>query len=237
MHAFDRWVAVVLAAYVVLGVDSGDGPEHLDAFIAQPIGIGHAGRFSGEQADELQQMVLHNVAQRPDRVVEAAAVLDPEVLCHGDLHAGDPVAIPQWLKDRVGEPQEHDVHGGFFAEEVVDAKDLPLVQMLSQLVIQGAGRVQVVAEGLLDHHPGAGGQVGAGQPIDHWAEQRRRDLQVEHRGVLAVDRFAKVLIGFRVVIVARHHRQPLGEAGKDSFLEGLAAVLDSPARMSPQVFI
>ena len=169
-------------------------------------------------------MVLHHVAQRPDRVVEAAAVLDPEVLGHGDLHAGDPVAVPQRLEDRVGEPQEHDVHGGFLAQEVVDAEDLPLGQMLSQLVVQGAGRSQVVTEGFLDHDPGAVGQVGAGQAVDHLAEQRRRDLQVEHRGVLAFDRFAKALIGFRVIVVARHHRQSFGEAGEDGVIDGLAAV-------------
>ncbi len=130
-------------------------------------------------------MVLHHVAQRPDVVVEAAAVLDSEVLGHGDLHAGDAVAVPQGLEDRVGEPQEHDVHRGFLAEEVVDAVDLPLVQVPSQFVVEGIGRGQVMAEGFLDDDARIGGQVGARQLVDHGAEQRRRDLQVEHRGVLA----------------------------------------------------
>ena len=149
----------------------------------------------------------------------------------------DPVAVPQRLEDGVGEPQEHDVHGGFLAEEVVDAEDLPLGQMLSQLVVEGASRGQVVAEGLLDHDPGAVGQVGAGQAVDHLAEQRRRDLQVEHRGVLALDRLAKAFIGFRVVVVSRHHRQSFGKAVEDRVVDGLAAVGDRRARVGAQFVV
>ena len=34
-------------------------------------------------------MVLDHVAHRPDRVIEAAAVVDPEVLGDRHLHVGD----------------------------------------------------------------------------------------------------------------------------------------------------
>jgi anti-anti-sigma factor len=38
------------------------------------------GRVHGDQGQDLQQVVLHHVAQRADGVVEAAAALDAEVL-------------------------------------------------------------------------------------------------------------------------------------------------------------
>src|SRR6185295_17805827 len=46
-------------------------------------------------------MVLHDVAQRPDRVIETTPVPYAEVLGHGDLHALDVVAVPQRLEDGV----------------------------------------------------------------------------------------------------------------------------------------
>ena len=51
-------------------------------------------------------MVLHNVAQRADRIVELAAVLDADVLGHGDVDFGDAVPVPQRGQRLVGEPQE-----------------------------------------------------------------------------------------------------------------------------------
>jgi hypothetical protein len=92
-----------------------------------------------EQPDELEQVVLHDVAERPDWVVEVAPVRHAEVFGHGDLHALNPVAIPQRLQNGVAEPEEQDVQGRFLAEKVVDPEDLPLVQELAQLGIERPG--------------------------------------------------------------------------------------------------
>ena len=59
-----------------------------------------------------------------------------------------------------------------------------------------------MAEGFFHHDPGAGGEVGMGQALHDAAEQRRRDLEVEHRSVPLFDLLAKALIGFGVVKVA-----------------------------------
>jgi hypothetical protein len=42
-------------------------------------------------------VVLDDVAERADRVVEAPAVVDAEVLRHGDLHRGDVLPVPERL--------------------------------------------------------------------------------------------------------------------------------------------
>ena len=101
-------------------------------------------------------MVLDDVAQRPGRLVEAAAVLDPEALGHGHLDLLDVAAVPDGLEDGVGEPEGEDVLDGLLAHVVVDPVDLALVEGGVDLVVEGDGALQVAAEGLLDDHPGEG---------------------------------------------------------------------------------
>ena len=89
----------------------------------------HAGRrlHHGER-QHLHDVVLHDVAQRAGRLVEAAAVLDADALGHGDLHLLDVAAVPDRLEDGVGEAQRQDVLHRLFAHVVVDAEDLVLVE-------------------------------------------------------------------------------------------------------------
>ncbi len=83
-----------------------------------------------DQRQHLQGVVLDHVAHRPDRVVEAAAVVDAEVLGDRHLHVGDVLAVPDRLQHRVGEAQVGDVHHRLLAEVMVDAQDLVLVEDL-----------------------------------------------------------------------------------------------------------
>ena len=53
-------------------------------------------------------------------------------------------------------PQVEDLVESHLAEEVVDPEELRLVDVLVQLRGQRAGRLEVVAERLLDHDPRVG---------------------------------------------------------------------------------
>ena len=57
-----------------------------------------AGGSIAAAATHLHQVVDDDVAQRADRVVEVAAVLDAEALGHRDLHRRDVVAVPDRLE-------------------------------------------------------------------------------------------------------------------------------------------
>ena len=140
-------------------------------------------------------MVDDDVAQGADRVVEVAAVLDAEALGHRDLDALQGVAVPHRLEHRVGEPEVEHLLQPHLPQEVVDPVDLRLVDVGVQLARQGPGRLLVVAEGLLDDHPGVGRQAGVGQPPDDGAEQERRYLQVVHRLLGPLDRLRHPGIG------------------------------------------
>ena len=157
-------------------------------------------------------MVDDDVAQRADRVVEVAAVLDAEVLRHRDLHALDVVPVPDRLEHRVREPQVEDLLEAHLPEVVVDPEELRLVDVLVELGGQRAGRGQVVAERLLDDDARRLRQPGLGQALDDGAEEERRDLEVEDRVLGALDRLGDALVGRRVGEVALHVGEPGGEA-------------------------
>ena len=150
----DLPVTLVLPPHVAVRVRAGDRLEQVELRVADRIEIGAGGRgLHGHQSQRLQDVVLDDVPQAPDRVVEAAAVLDPEVLRHRDLHGLDVAAVPDRLEHGIREAQVGDVLNGLLAQEVVDPVDLALVQDLVDLVVELDRRVQVVTEGLLDHDP------------------------------------------------------------------------------------
>ena len=78
-------------------------------------------------------MVLDEVAQRPGPFVVPGAAADPDVLGGGDLDVIDVVAVPDRLKQRVGEAQRHQVLDRLLAEVVIDPEDLGLLEDLEQL--------------------------------------------------------------------------------------------------------
>ena len=97
-------------------------------------------------------MVWHHVAQRAGRLVELATLLDADRLCCRDLHVIDAIAIPDRLEQPIGEAERHDALDRVFAQKVVDAEDLILVQRTQDRGIQFARRSQAVTKWLLDHH-------------------------------------------------------------------------------------
>ena len=130
--------------------------------------------------DHLHQVVDDDVAQRADRVVEVAAVLDAEVLRHRDLDGLEVVAVPDRLEHRVREPEVEDLLEAHLPEVVVDPVELRLVDVLVQLVGElawprrGRGRTA-------SRRPPARCSVSpaSAQPLDDPAEEERRDLEVE----------------------------------------------------------
>jgi len=108
----------------------------------------------------------------------------------------------------LAKPQEGDVQDGLFAQEVVDAKDLVFAQRLVQVVVELAGRDEVVAEGLLDHHRRPPGEMGLTEKRHHRREQRRRDLEVEQRPDKALERLGQHLVGSGVCEIAVHVAEP-----------------------------
>ncbi len=126
---------------------------HLDLLVAQRIGLEGGRRLHRHEAEQLEQVVLEEVAAGAGLLVERAAPLDPDRLGHRDLHVVDVAAVPDRLEDAVAEPEDQQVPDGLLAQVVVDAVDLPLPEDLADLAVEADRRVEVAAERLLDDDP------------------------------------------------------------------------------------
>jgi hypothetical protein len=175
---------LVLAAHGVGrdlgGADRLQCPQDLELLVADGVGGEGEGRLHGDQAQELQDVVLHHVAQRARRVVVAGPALHTERFRDGDLHVVDVRRVPQGLEEGVGEAQCEEVLHRLLAEIVVDAEDLVLLEDGPDCLVDGAGGGEVAADRLFHHHPALGGhQVVGRQVLRHRAEQGRCRGEVE----------------------------------------------------------
>ena len=85
------------------------GVEDLALLGTQPVG-GERGRLlQRDERQQLQQVVLDDVAGGTDPVVVAGAAAQPDVLGHGDLHVVDVVGVPDRFEELVREPHREDV--------------------------------------------------------------------------------------------------------------------------------
>ena len=141
--------------------------------------------------DDLQQMVLHDVADRADFLVKLAAAADAEALGHRDLHVVDVVAVPDRLEERIRKAEEEQVLHRLLAEVVIDAIDGLFVETAMQRFVQFDRRGQVAAERLLDDDAGAIGAAGIAELIGRRREQARRQRQVMQRVLRVAERGAQ----------------------------------------------
>ena len=149
-HAGLVAVAAELAAdHVLLGLIGPNRAQHLGLLVADGLGVRRRRRLHRQVADDLQQVVLDDVADDAGLVVELAAALHAEALGHGDLHVLDVVAVPDRLEERVGEAEIQDVLHRLLAEVVIDAEDgrfgKDLVEDAVQLLRRRRGRARTAS--------------------------------------------------------------------------------------------
>ncbi len=113
------------AAHIVVGHPS-DGPQHVDLPVPEGPFAQVERRFHGQQAQQLEQVVLDHVAEGAGRVVVAGATLEGEGLVPDDVDTLDVLGVPHGLEDPVGEAEPQDVLHGLLAEEVIDPEDVLL---------------------------------------------------------------------------------------------------------------
>jgi hypothetical protein len=215
------------------GRDVPQRAQHLHLLVAHAVGVERRRRLHRQHHQQLQQVVLDDVARDAGLLVEAPAPLDADVLGHRDLHVVDVVAVPQWLEDRVREPEREDVLHGLLAEVVVDAEDLALVAHRVDRPVERARRREVRAQRLLDHDAAeARGVVGVGQQPrgrelrEDRAEALGRDGEVEEpvaaraaRGVDLLEPRAQARERRRVVVAALDPAHALREVVPHGLVE------------------
>jgi hypothetical protein len=214
--ANDITIAAELGAGDVIGVERADGLEELGAGIAHVLVVAAGGGFHAEAGDELEHVVLDDVADGSGLVVETATVGDAEVLGHSDLDAFNVGMAPAGLDERVGVAEVEEVLDGLLAEVVVDAEDGALREDGMEGAVEDLGGGAVVAEGFFDNHAGTLGAAGFLQGLGDGGEEAGRDGEVVERALGAAQGLAQGGEGGGVGIVAldvAEEGAELGEGG------------------------
>src|SRR6266540_4236505 len=152
-----------------------------DLYLLVPDGVGREvdRRLHRRDREQLQEVVLEDVANRTGLLVVARAALDPDRLSDGDLDVVDHLTVPDRLEDPVREAQGQHVLDRFLAEVVVDPEDLVLFEVLLDRAVELACRGEIVAERLLDDEPRpAFGAAPLAERLDNRPEHDRRDCEV-----------------------------------------------------------
>mmetsp|Transcript_1197 Transcript_1197/g.3360 ORF Transcript_1197/g.3360 Transcript_1197/m.3360 type:complete len:441 (+) Transcript_1197:13-1335(+) len=144
----------VLAEDEVFGRELLDAAEELDLLVSDILRVQRQRSLHADESENLQKMVLHDVADDADVVKVACAALDSEIFLEGDLDALDVVAVPDGLENGVGKPESHEVLHKLLPEVVIDAVGLVLGELLSDFDAHLRVRLGIAAEGLLDDDAG-----------------------------------------------------------------------------------
>src|SRR5450432_1382791 len=146
MNAFLAAVADVLPAYDVRRLNREHAAEDLVLLFADRARLEGGRRLHRYEREDLEEVSDDHVAERADTLVEARAFSEPQRFRHIDLHVVDEVAIPNGLEQTVPEPEREDILCRLFAEKVVDAKELLLVEDLVNAGVQRNRTLQIRAE-------------------------------------------------------------------------------------------
>mmetsp|Transcript_31449 Transcript_31449/g.77101 ORF Transcript_31449/g.77101 Transcript_31449/m.77101 type:complete len:320 (+) Transcript_31449:628-1587(+) len=136
----------------LIHLDGLNAPQHLHLAVPNVIRTQRDGRFHCNQRQQLQQMVLHDVPDHTVLVEVTPTALRADILLERNVNAIHVRAIPQGLKDQVGETECHDVLRNLFSKIVVDPEHLILAEFRSQCAGKLQVALRIASEGLLDHH-------------------------------------------------------------------------------------
>ena len=82
-------------------------------------------------------MVLHHITQRSGFfIITTTSTFHPQIFRAGYLDVADVFAVPQRLKNRIGETQHHQVLRGFFSEIMIDPIRIRFVKRLVHNLVQ-----------------------------------------------------------------------------------------------------
>jgi hypothetical protein len=118
--------------------DRSDGAQRLFLLITDVARIPSGRRLDGDQRAQLQEVVLHHVAQGARGLVIAPAPFDTERLGRRYLDVVDVVATPDGFEDGVREAQREEVLDDLLAQEMVDAIDVLLYEVAGDVGVEGA---------------------------------------------------------------------------------------------------
>jgi hypothetical protein len=172
-------VTIVLTANHVGRVERRGGIEDLADLVAKRLGVERNRLFHRDEGEDLEEVRDDHVAKRSRLFEERTASLDRDRLRHVDLDVTHVVTVPDRLVESVREPQGEDVVDRLLSEEVVDSKDVGLVEALGDRGVEAARRREIGAEGLFTDDLRVLVEPGLPQHLDDAQERTGRNGQME----------------------------------------------------------
>src|ERR1700720_4280348 len=134
-------------------------------------------------------MVFDHVADCPGIVVELPPAFDPELLCHGNLHTLDVIAVPDRFEKAISEAKEQKIENGLFTKVVVDPKDSRFRKHRMKNGVQLLRGDKIVPEGLLDNHSSIFHAVRLCERLDNTHKKTWRNRQIVRGATRRAERF------------------------------------------------
>src|ERR1700722_2827612 len=184
-------VAGVLPADHLARRERQHAAKHLVLLFADGRGLQRRRRLHRHERKNLKQVSHHHVAKRSHGFIERRALAEPQRLRHVNLHVVDEIAVPDGLKESVGEAEREDVLRRLLAEEVVDAKYLSFVEYLVQFGVQRYRARKVSAERLFHDDAGALDESGVAEEAHRRQGSIRWDAQIMQATALGAERLLR----------------------------------------------
>jgi len=99
-------------------------------------------------------MVLKHIPKHTCLFIINRSVFNPQGFSCCDLHVIDISTIPYGLKDRVGKPKHQQVLHGLLGQVMIDAIDLVLSEVLTDVSVKFQSALQVPPERFFDDYTG-----------------------------------------------------------------------------------
>src|SRR5208337_1107357 len=219
-------IASKLAPHDVLLFQRWNGLEDFDLLVTNGFAVHSHRGFHREIAQNLEKMILDDVADGSRLIVESTAALYAEILRHRDLHALNIVAVPERLHERIGEAEnDHVVHRAL-PQVMIDPENRGFVELSEKNLIQMSRRFQIVTERLFDDDTGIGRAAAMRELLEHRLEHGGRNREVVGRPLRRFQFSPQRSESFGLPVVSIHVTEQAGKFLKSSCIHS-AVILEA----------
>src|SRR4029079_11129747 len=206
-------VVLRLAAHPCPPRERANCTQYFRALVTQRFVIRADRRLHGQVGDDLQHVVLHDVANGAHFLVKGTSAFDTHFFRHRDLYAVDDRWVPERFEERVGEPEIEEVLHRLLAEIVVDAEDGVFREHAVQRARERHRRSEIPPKWFF-HDEAAARAADRTQPLHDGSEHAGRYGHVQQRlprrselRTQSIERGLVAVIAFDEAKVARELRE------------------------------
>ena len=180
--------------------------QNREFFIANAVGIHSRRRVHGDETQQLQQMILHHIAQCARLVIKLRTTLHTEFFRNRDLHIGNIISTQNWFKKTIAKTQSHQVLHRFFTQIMVNAENLRLFEVFGKHIVDFDAGCQIMPQRLFNHNTCVLILSMSCQAFTNQLKNHRRDCKVKYPLIIGILRIQNRFKLFKCTIIGRIKR-------------------------------